>query len=656
MSTACGEPATGIQAPFDAKLRGRGLEPFGVDLAHQALLSDRGQERPVAAVDRPPGEPAGPTCTWALLHEEQPVVHPDRPVEPKGMVEAGQHHPRRTRFAMGPVHVVDEGDVGGVGDELGVQGGIVGYGAIGPDPHRIRLGARFGGEHAVGQHGADLDRSLARHPLLALLGHPADRLLRPVGPGRKVFGRRNVGHGVLMIKALFGTVKGDRRIEDGATVLDRHHPARRERPAVADAVDGVDDRHVGVAAAKKEPVERVDLALVDRALRRAERLGGHLPTEQSEPVGALVLAAENVGVDPLEIEDVEQSVQCVTHGLHGRGASTLSVASKPEEESDMDEEIIEPERPIVDPHHHLWYGRGVMATYLLEDLWADTGSGHNIVQTVFVECRSEYRSDGPKELRPVGETEFVADQAAQSAQGGPGKARIAAIVAHADLRLGDRVEEVLARHEEAGQGLFRGIRHAGSRDADPDALMIPGRAPEGLYQDAGFLSGLKRLGQLGYTYDTWHYHHQNLSFATLARAVPGTTMVLDHFGTPLGVGRFAGRRAEIFEQWKKDVAVIAECPNVIAKLGGLAMPDNGFGWTDQAPSSDEFAGAQAPYYLHMIECFTPERCMFESNFPVDKLSIPYLVLWNGLKKIVRDFSEDEKDMMFRRTASRVYRL
>ena len=326
--------------------------------------------------------------------------------------------------------------------------------------------------------------------------------------------------------------------------------------------------------------------------------------------------------------------------------------------SQVQEGIIEPERPIVDPHHHLWRDRGAMPQYLLEELWADTGSGHNITLTVFLECGAEYRRDGPEQLRPIGETEFVADQAAQSANGGPGKSRIAAIVAHADLRLGDGVEEVLTLHEEAGDGLFRGIRHAGARDEDPGALMIPGRAPEGLYQDAGFQTGVKRLGQLGYSYDTWHYHHQNQAFAALARAVPDTTMVLDHFGTPLGVGRFAGRRAEIFEQWKKDVAEIAQCPNVVAKLGGLAMPDNGFGWMgrDLPPGSDEFAEAQAPYYLHMIECFTPERCMFESNFPVDRLSISYPVLWNGLKKIVRDFSEDEKDAMFRGTASRVYRL
>jgi L-fuconolactonase len=322
------------------------------------------------------------------------------------------------------------------------------------------------------------------------------------------------------------------------------------------------------------------------------------------------------------------------------------------------EEIVDPERPIVDPHHHLWRERDGMPRYLLDELWADTGSGHNIVETVFLECGAEYRPDGPRHLRPIGETEFVAEQAARSADGGAGRARIAAIVGHADLLLGEAVEEVLALHEEAGRGLFRGIRHSGARDEDPGALMIPGRAPEGLYQDEAFRRGLKRLGELGYSYDTWHYHHQNSSFAGLARAVPETPMVLDHFGTPLGVGRFAGRRAEIFEQWKKDVAEIAGCPNVVAKLGGLAMPDNGFGWMgrDRPPTSDEFVEAQAPYYLHMIECFTPQRCMFESNFPVDRLSISYPVLWNGLKKIVQDFSEDEKDRMFFGTATRVYRL
>jgi predicted TIM-barrel fold metal-dependent hydrolase len=173
-----------------------------------------------------------------------------------------------------------------------------------------------------------------------------------------------------------------------------------------------------------------------------------------------------------------------------------------------------------------------------------------------------------------------------------------------------------------------------------------------------FRRGLARLGELGFTYDTWHYHHQNADFAALARAVPDTVMILDHFGTPLGVGPYATQREEIYARWREDLAAIAECPNVIAKIGGLAMPDNGFGWNTAAspPSSDTFVAAQERYYLHAIDVFGPERCMFESNFPVDKRSLSYSVLYNGLKKIAARFTDVEQDQMFSGTARRIYGL
>lgn len=321
-----------------------------------------------------------------------------------------------------------------------------------------------------------------------------------------------------------------------------------------------------------------------------------------------------------------------------------------------EEAIIDPARPIIDPHHHLWRGSRLGGDYLLEDLHADTGSGHNIVKTVFVECGAEYRSDGPEHLRPLGETEFVVEQARLSEQ--TDGAVIAGIVGRADLQLGNSVREVLEAHMAIGDGRFRGIRHAGARDPYPEALLIAGRAPAGLYSDSDYREGLKVLGDMGLTFDTWHYHHQNRDFAELARACPGTQMVLDHFGTPLGVGPYAGHREEIFEQWKKDIAEIAECDNVVAKIGGMAMPDNGFGWHEKADpvGSDEFAEAQRRYYLHTIECFGVERCLMESNFPVDKLSISYPVLYNGLKKIVADFSDDEKHAIFYGNAARIYRL
>ena len=320
------------------------------------------------------------------------------------------------------------------------------------------------------------------------------------------------------------------------------------------------------------------------------------------------------------------------------------------------EEIVDPDRPIIDPHHHLWATTSMWGSYVLEDLWADTESGHNIEKTVFIDCRSGYRQDGPEHLRPVGETAFVAGVAAESAKR-DGAATIAGIVSHADMLRGEDVREVLEAHEEAGRGLFRGIRHAGPYDTT-GTLTNAGRGRPCPYGEADFRTGVRTLGRLGYTYDTWHFYHQNRDYLALARAVPDTTMILDHFGTPLGVGAYAGRQEEIFAQWQDDIAAIAQCPNVVAKLGGLAMPDNGFGWEkrETPPTSDEFAGAQRRYYLHTIDCFGPERCMFESNFPVDRLSISYHVMWNGMKKIVADFSEDEKHAMFYGTAARVYRL
>jgi predicted TIM-barrel fold metal-dependent hydrolase len=319
----------------------------------------------------------------------------------------------------------------------------------------------------------------------------------------------------------------------------------------------------------------------------------------------------------------------------------------------VSESIIDPERPIVDPHHHLWDWPGFK--YVLENLWADTGSGHNVIKTVFLECGASYRTDGPQHLKPVGETVFV-EAIASASRLGEG-AEIAAIVAHADLQ-NPELDEVLDAHEEAGKALFRGIRHAAARDPHTEVLSIPGTGPEDLYASDEFRQGVARLGERGYTYDTWHYHHQNPDFRDLAAAVPGTTMILDHFGTPLGVGPYADQREEIFARWCDDIAAIAECPNVVAKLGGLAMPDNGFGWNTRAlpPSSDEFVEAQARYYHHTIECFGADRCMFESNFPVDRLSLSYHVLWNGLKKIAAKYSEEEQTALFSGTASRVYKL
>jgi len=321
------------------------------------------------------------------------------------------------------------------------------------------------------------------------------------------------------------------------------------------------------------------------------------------------------------------------------------------------EDIIEPERLIIDPHHHLWFGGG-FPDYLLEDLWSDTESGHKIVKTVFIECGVSYHETGPDHLKPVGETEFAADIAVQSATAAPTKAVIAGIVSHTDLTLGDALEEVLEAHEAASKGLLRGIRHAGAHHPHPEEAIIAGRYAPGLFLDEAFQAGVRLLGRRGYTYESWHYHTQLRDFYALAKAAPETTIILDHFGTPLGTKSFRDHREDIFQQWQADILKLAECPNVYAKLGGLAMPDNGFGWHEAAKpaTSDELVAAQKRYYLYTIECFGVNRCMFESNFPVDKLSISYAVLWNAFKKMVADFSNDEKHMLFYSTAAKVYRL
>jgi L-fuconolactonase len=316
------------------------------------------------------------------------------------------------------------------------------------------------------------------------------------------------------------------------------------------------------------------------------------------------------------------------------------------------EEVVDPDAPIVDPHHHLWPAGGSMP-YGLADLEGDLASGHNVVDTVFVECGAAYDRTVGDAFAPVGETAFVTGEAERS-----GRRVMGGIVAHADLRDAGNLDVVLDAHETAGNGRLRGIRHAGSHALHPEVLMIPGRAPAGLYADPEFRSGVSWLGERGLTYDTWHYHYQNRDFLELARAVPATTMVLDHFGTPLGVGPYESQREHIFEQWKTDIADIARCENVVAKIGGLAMPDNGFCWhtAECPPTSDEFIEAQGRYYLHTIEQFGPARCMFESNFPVDRLSLSYRTVWNAFKKLVADFSADERDAMLRGTAARVYRL
>ncbi len=322
----------------------------------------------------------------------------------------------------------------------------------------------------------------------------------------------------------------------------------------------------------------------------------------------------------------------------------------------VDEPVLEPDVPICDAHHHLWDRPG--DRYLLDELLADTGSGHNVIATVFVECVAMYRAGGPPSMRPVGETEFVNGVAAMAASGRYGPTRVAAgIVGMADLTLGARVGEVLDMHMAVGPR-FKGIRHATAWDAADGVRKCHTNPTEGLLLDPTFRDGFRELGRRGLSFDAWLYHPQIPELTDLARAFPGTTIILDHFGGPLGVGPYDGKRTEVFAFWKKAIAELATCGNVVAKLGGIAMPINGFAFhTRERPAtSDELVAATGVYYRHTIECFGADRCMFESNFPVDKVSCSYRTLWNAFKKIADAASTVEKRALFHDTAARVYRL
>jgi len=321
------------------------------------------------------------------------------------------------------------------------------------------------------------------------------------------------------------------------------------------------------------------------------------------------------------------------------------------------EEIIEPDLAIIDPHHHLW--DHAAGRYFLPDLLADLGTGHNIISTVFMECHAMYRQGGDPELAPVGEVEFVNGVAAMSASGAYGPTRICeGIIGRAELTLGARARRVLEALIAAGGGRFRGVRYSAVWHPDPAARGSSVLAPPGVLSEASFREGFACLKTLGLTFDAWVYHTQLQELVDLARAFPDTGIIANHMGGTIGIGPYAGKREEVFADWKARVEALAKCPNVSMKLGGLGMRLFGFTFQNEAlpPSSEELAAAWRPYIETCIEAFGADRCMFESNFPVDKGTCSYAALWNAFKRISKSYSADEKAALYRKTAARTYRL
>ena len=318
------------------------------------------------------------------------------------------------------------------------------------------------------------------------------------------------------------------------------------------------------------------------------------------------------------------------------------------------ETAIEPDLPIVDPHHHLWEREG---GYLLDDILADAGSGHHIVATVYAQCGYAYRSSGPVEMRPVGETEFVAGVARAATQRGAKTKVCAGIVGYADLQLGDAVEPVLRAHIEAGASHFRGIRHISARHEEFNASLL-GRPPADLLYRPNFRRGLARLQALGLSFDAWLYHTQIHQLVDLAHAFPELPIMLNHVGGQLGVGPYQGRREAMFSEWRAAMQTLAACPNVSVKLGGMGMALGAwdFHLLPAPPSSEQIAAAWGPTMLTCIDLFGAQRCLFESNFPVDKAMCSYVVLWNAFKRIASSASVADKAALFKGNADRFYRL
>lgn len=325
------------------------------------------------------------------------------------------------------------------------------------------------------------------------------------------------------------------------------------------------------------------------------------------------------------------------------------------------EEALEPSLPIIDPHHHFWENAGgvepfLHPRYMLDELFTDLQTGHNVVATVFLQCGAKMRDTGPEHLKPVAETEFVQTLADDAAAQPDNKINVAAgIISTADLCLGNAVDEVLDAHIAASPDRFKGIRFNAFWHNDQQ---VHSRAvvPEHHLQNPKLKEGAARLVHHGLTFETWLYHTQLEEFVAFAKALPDLTIIINHLGGPVGIGPYKNKADEVFADWSRGIKALSHCPNIYMKLGGINMETNGFDWDelDVPPTSDQIIEKTKHFYLHAIDCFGANRCMFESNFPMEAVAYP--TLWNVFKKIAGDFSASEKASLFHNTAARAYSL
>ena len=325
------------------------------------------------------------------------------------------------------------------------------------------------------------------------------------------------------------------------------------------------------------------------------------------------------------------------------------------------EKALEPDLPICDPHHHLWDFKkdSVEPTYLLPEILSDTNSGHNIVSTVFIECGAMYNPEHSIEEQVINETTFVNGIAAMSNSGAYGNTKIAAgIVGSAPLLIGDGVANILDKHLNIASDRFKGIRSQAAMHPDGTIPVSRARPIEGVYINDNFQKGFAHLESRNLSFEAWCYHPQLPQLIELAKKFPNTSIILNHFGGPLGVGSFFNKEDETYNFWEKQIIELSKCENVVAKLGGIAMEINGFDWhkNNSAPSGSELINRTKRYYDKTLNLFGIDRCMFESNFPVDKISCSYVNLWNGFKELTKGYSQNERAKLFHDNASKTYKL
>ncbi|MEX3936367.1 amidohydrolase [Paraburkholderia phymatum] len=318
------------------------------------------------------------------------------------------------------------------------------------------------------------------------------------------------------------------------------------------------------------------------------------------------------------------------------------------------ESALEPGMPIVDAHHHFYERTGW--TYLLDEYLEDARSGHNITASVYMQALTRYRKDGSEPMRPVGEIEYVVGATAPLQKGKPQVAK--GIVGYADLRRGTAVREVLEAELQAGAGRLRGVRHLVTWDADQTLVNPLSAAPQGLLLDPTYRSGVAQLGALGLSYDAWLFFPQLPELFDLAKAYPDTPFIINHCGGIVRIASYTDKRKEVFDAWSSSMRELAQLPNVYVKVGGLGMRINGFDFEkgELPPSSIELAATWKPWMHTCIETFGANRCMFESNFPVDKGSYPYSNGWNAFKRLTAQASTQEREALFRGTVTKVYHL